>query len=62
MGARRVWHGQKFWVVQTYHVWQGDRIKSCAGVKFKSTSDITLFTMEITKLFLKQKLIISVCL
>lgn len=31
------------------------RLKSCARVKFKSTSDITLFTVETTKIFFKTK-------
>lgn len=37
-------------------------MKSCAGVRFNSTTDITLFTMETPKLLLKQNIIMSVCL
>ena len=36
--------------------------KKSAVVKFKSISDIVQFTMETPKLFLKQKIIILVCL
>lgn len=50
-----VWYDQNFYVVQTYYMWQEDKDENYVMDTFKSTLDITLFTRETPKLFLKQK-------